>query len=164
MHYGEITADMNLWMFGPIPLCAPQCSSWRVSTGDQWCQGPPPTTNHGLHADEKAWWWQSQEERFWYSLWEVWSKQEWWVGKCGWAFPFTSGSMYVKDYVRELERLNIPIDQLELDELNRISDSTGKVCSPSKSECRLTCFPTDWKSWLREAFSSFCIIQGAGQE
>ena len=66
--------------------------------------------------------------------------------KMWWAFLFTSGSMYVKDYVRELERLNIPIDQLELDELNRISDSTGKVCSPSKSECKLTCFPTDWKS------------------
>lgn len=54
--------------------------------------------------------------------------------------------MYVKDYVRELERLHIPIDQQELDELNRISDSTGKVCNISKSECRLTCFLTDWKS------------------
>ena len=35
--------------------------------------------------------------------------------------------MYVKDFLKELDRLNIKIGQEELDEINRISDSTGKV-------------------------------------
>ena len=40
------------------------------------------------------------------------------------------GSMYVKDFLRELDKLNIEIGQEELDEINRISDSTGKVFPP----------------------------------
>ena len=35
--------------------------------------------------------------------------------------------MYVKDFLKELDKLNIKIGQEELDEINRISDSTGKV-------------------------------------
>ena len=38
--------------------------------------------------------------------------------------------MYVKDFLRELDKLNIEIGQEELDEINRISDSTGKVFPP----------------------------------
>ena len=35
--------------------------------------------------------------------------------------------MYVKDFLKEIDKLNIKIGQEELDEINRISDSTGKV-------------------------------------
>ena len=35
--------------------------------------------------------------------------------------------MYVKDFLKELDKLNIKIGKEELDEINRISDSTGKV-------------------------------------
>ena len=37
--------------------------------------------------------------------------------------------MYVKDFLKEIDKLNIKIGQEELDEINRISDSTGKVSS-----------------------------------
>ena len=36
----------------------------------------------------------------------------------------------MKDFLKELDRLNIKIGQDELDEINRISDSTGKVSHP----------------------------------
>ena len=42
-------------------------------------------------------------------------------------FLIVPGSMYVKDFLKEIDKLNIRIGQEELDEINRISDSTGKV-------------------------------------
>ena len=48
------------------------------------------------------------------------------------------GSMYVKDFLRELDKLNIEIGQEELDEINRISDSTGKVFPPRISFSKQT--------------------------
>lgn len=41
--------------------------------------------------------------------------------------------MYVKDFLKEIDKLNIKIGQEELDEINRISDSTGKVSSQHMS-------------------------------
>ena len=43
------------------------------------------------------------------------------------SFLIGPGSMYVKDFLKEIDKLNIKIGQEELDEINRISDSTGKV-------------------------------------
>ena len=48
----------------------------------------------------------------------------------GFSIEIVLGSMYVKDFLKELDRLNIKIGQEELDEINRISDSTGKVSHP----------------------------------
>ena len=48
----------------------------------------------------------------------------------GFSIGIVLGSMYVKDFLKELDRLNIKIGQDELDEINRISDSTGKVSHP----------------------------------
>ena len=45
------------------------------------------------------------------------------------SFLIGPGSMYVKDFLKEIDKLNIKIGQEELDEINRISDSTGKVSS-----------------------------------
>ena len=49
------------------------------------------------------------------------------AGQTLFSFLFVPGSMYVKDFLKEIDKLNIKIGQEELDEINRISDSTGKV-------------------------------------
>ena len=49
------------------------------------------------------------------------------AGQTWFSFLLVPGSMYVKDFLKEIDKLNIQIGQAELDEINRISDSTGKV-------------------------------------
>ena len=49
------------------------------------------------------------------------------AGQTLFSFLLVPGSMYVKDFLKEIDKLNIKIGQDELDEINRISDSTGKV-------------------------------------
>ena len=44
------------------------------------------------------------------------------ASEVGFSIGIVLGSMYVKDFLKELDRLNIKIGQEELDEINRISD------------------------------------------
>ena len=66
------------------------------------------------------------------------------------SFLIVPGSMYVKDFLKEIEKLNIKIGQEELDEINRISDSTGKVFD-SISFCQQITMHPDHESRVREA-------------
>ena len=35
--------------------------------------------------------------------------------------------MYLKDFIRELQRIEIQIDEEELEQISKLADSTGKV-------------------------------------
>lgn len=36
--------------------------------------------------------------------------------------------MYIKDFVKEFQKLQIPLDKSEMEEMYKLADSTGKVC------------------------------------
>ena len=74
------------------------------------------------------------------------------AGQTLFSFLIVPGSMYVKDFLKEIEKLNIKIGQDELDEINRISDSTGKVFDSISFFQQITMYP-DHESRIREALA-----------
>jgi hypothetical protein len=55
------------------------------------------------------------------------------VNKKGVKTGFLPGSMYIADFVRELKRLQISIDKEEMEQMNKLADSTGKVWRPNET-------------------------------
>ena len=74
------------------------------------------------------------------------------AGQTLFSFLIVPGSMYVKDFLKEIEKLNIKIGQEELDEINKISDSTGKVFHSISFLQQITMHP-DHESRIREALA-----------
>ena len=84
---------------------------------------------------------------------------------CNFWWSFFPGTMYVKDFLRELKMQDIKVSDSELEKICKIADKTGRV--KNTSLVIIDNFPImflDYQSWFWKVFPRFWDIQSSGQK